>query len=240
MRPLAFSVVALVLLAGCSATTVQPAPYVEILEGATRVTCHGAELDGVFGSRLARSSMLVSPAGDRAAWVEVEAQAIPVGSDEGSCQNISRLWIREGGARSLAFVQRPGWEGRNGNALDLIDWSPDGTRLLFELHTWTYPTDPLDPTLLLWDARTRALEQVDAGARLGERFGADCRFRVRGKGFTPEGTIVVSAETPGGAAASCAEGARLWEAGESGIVAAPDAPSPRWGSTAVPPPVDSD
>ncbi len=236
MRSLALPFAAL-LLSGCAAATVQPSSYLEILEGTTRVTCRGAGMDGAFGSRLARGPMLVAPQGERAAWVEVEAQAIPVDSDEGSCQNVSRLWVRESGASAIAFVQKPGWEGRNGNAIDLVDWSADGSRLLLELHTWTYPTDPVDPTLLVWDARTREVEQVEAGARVAERFGGACGFRARGRGFAADGSIVVAVEPRDDAAAGCAGAPRLWKVSAAGdALAAETEFPPRWGRVAVAPP----
>jgi hypothetical protein len=230
------TLLAAVLVGGCASAPTQPAGFLEILEGATRVTCRGVGMDGEFGSRLARSPMLVAPAGDRAAWVEIEAQALRVNGDEGTCQNVSRLWIREAGVSHVAFVQKPGWEGRNGNAIDLIDWSPDGSRLLLELHTWTYPTDPVDPTLLVWDSATRTLDQVDAGARLTDRFGSDCRFRLRGEGFAPDGTIVFRVETGAEAPASCSAAARIWRIpAESSELTAASAEARRWSERVSPP-----
>ncbi len=192
-------------------------------------------MDGVFGSRMARSAMLVAPGGGRAAWAEVEAHALRVDSDEGTCQNVSRLWIRDGERTAIAFVQKPGWEGRNGNAIDLIDWSQDGSRLLLELHTWTYPTDPVDPTLLVWDAATRSIEQVDAASRLAARFGEGCRYRLRGRGFGPDGAIVFAAEPSPEAERRCGEPAGLWSISRDGRTLAPTAEPSRWSTTTSPP-----
>ena len=231
------ALLAAALLGACATATPRPGEYLEVLEGTARITCRGTGMDGAFGSRLARSAMLVAPGGARAAWVEIEAQALGVDDDEGTCQNVSRLWIREGGETFVAFVQKPGWEGRNGNAIDLIDWSPDGARLLLELHTWTYPTDPADPTLLVWDARTRAIEQVEAGARLTERFGSGCRFLLRGAGYDSDGAVVFRVETPADAGASCVSAGQLWRLapGDARLASHPATPERR-GTTSAPPP----
>lgn len=232
------ALLAAALVTSCASAPSGPAGFLEILEGSSRVTCRGTGLEGPFGSRLARSAMLVAPSGDRAAWVEIEARALRADSDEGSCQNVSRLWIREGDRTEVAFLQKPGWEGRNGNAIDLVDWSADGSRLLLELHTWNYPTDPVEPTLLVWDSRTRAVEQIDAVTRLAERFGADCALRFVGRGFASDGSIVVGVEAPPDASAACAGGAGLWSVSPSSgeMIPASAVPS-RWSSTAAPPPV---
>lgn len=213
MRPLLSC--ALVLIAGC-ATAPPEGEYIEVLEGSTHVHCRGADLRGPFGPRLGRSAMLQAVGHERSAWAEIEAIALKNGGGEGTCQNISRLWVREKGSSRVVFTQRPGWEGRNGNALEPIDWSPDGGRLLVELHTWTYPTDAIDPVLLMWDARTGQTDQIEIEAPFRERFGSDCALRSRGEGFDSDGRAVVRIEPLHDAAnPSCVNEDQLWVLGET-------------------------
>ncbi|HUP65992.1 MAG TPA: hypothetical protein VM557_12020 [Thermoanaerobaculia bacterium] len=181
-------------LGGCATL---PAPerdgYLEVVEGVSRITCHGSSLDGPFGSRLARSMMLMAPGGERGAWVETEARALIDAGREGTCQNVSTLWVREGAsAPFVAFTQQPGWEGTNGNSLRLIDWSEDGKQLLLELQTWTYPTDPVDPILLIYDASTRQVSQLPIAASLQAKYGSDCRARLEGTGFSDAGEVLIT------------------------------------------------
>lgn len=181
----------------------------EVLDGTTRVTCHGSDLAGPFGSRLARGTPLPSPDGRFVAQAEVEAKALAIeDAGEGTCRNVSRLYVTENGRRQLVFTQQPGWEGRNGNALDLVAWSPDGSRLLVELHTWTYPTDPPDPLVFVWDAATRQTAQIASGADLSAQTGGACRVTVHAAGFAADGAPLL--RTVPAAGQECAGGERHW------------------------------
>lgn len=184
--------IAISLSIGC-ATADDPrrGDWLEVLEGTTRVTCRGADLEGPLGPRLARSDVFVSPDGSRMAWVEVEARALVDGSG-GTCQNISRLYVRDAAGTRVVFLQKPGWEGRNGNALEIIDWSADGNRIVMELFTWTYPTDPMRPLALVWDAATGQTTQVDARLAVAERAGVDCELDLRARGFDAAGNPILS------------------------------------------------
>lgn len=149
-----------------------------------------------MGPRLARSDVYVSPDGSRRAWVEVEARALIDGDDGGTCQNISRLYVADASGTAVAFTQRPGWEGRNGNALEIVDWSADGTQLMMELFTWTYPTDPASPLVLVWDAGTAQTRQLDARGAVEARLRQGCAFELRGRGFTDSGLPLLSVSSP--------------------------------------------
>lgn len=193
---LAFLTIAL-LGGGCATTAPSPGgEWVEVLDGTTRVTCHGADLEGPMGPRLARSDVYVSPDGSRRAWVEVEARALVDGDDGGTCQNISRLYVADASGTAVAFTQRPGWEGRNGNALEIVDWSSDGTQLMIELFTWTYPTDPASPLVLVWDAGTSQTRQIDARVAVAARLSQGCVFELRGRGFTDSGLPLLAFSSP--------------------------------------------
>jgi hypothetical protein len=208
------------LLGGCAATAPSPATqWVEVLDGTTRVTCHGADLEGPMGPRLARSEVYVSPEGSRRAWVEVEARALIDGDDGGTCQNISRLYVADASGTVVAFTQRPGWEGRNGNALEIIDWSSDGSQLMMELFTWTYPTDPARPLVLVWDAKTSETRQLDARAAVEARLSQACAVELGGAGFTDSGFPLLTISSPAGN--PCAGSLRHVIARENGVSVEP-------------------
>lgn len=214
MRHLFAALAALAL--GC-ATSTDPAGYLEVREGTTRITCEGSEVGEEFGSRLARGPVLVAPGGARKAWAEVEARALLEPDGDGTCQNVSRLWISDGGAPRAVFEQRPGWEGRNGNSLELIDWSHDGSRLLMELHTWTYPTDPPEPLLLEWSSASGEVEQLEPRSGIASVLDRDCALRVRAEGFTERGETVLRVEPfPDQETPSCVTAAEYWSLNRSG------------------------
>ncbi|HVR44711.1 MAG TPA: hypothetical protein VMS56_14855 [Thermoanaerobaculia bacterium] len=242
MRPITALAFVCVLGTGCASVPDGGERYVEVVEGATRIGCRGTDGEGAFGSRLARGPMLVADAGPFAAWVEIEAKALRDGGGEGTCQNVSRLVISGEGATRVPFVQQPGWEGRNGNALELLDWSPDGTRLLLELFTWTYPTDVPDLLLLIWNARSGEIEQPGVNDALLARFGGDCEVRARGVGFTEGGEIVVAIEpTPRSARPGCVaeRELRIFRRGSPGeLVPAGSARVRAWSTRQPAPPFD--
>jgi hypothetical protein len=181
------------LLAAACATAPADPVWVEVTETTTRLNCWGEPAGGTFGSRIARSPLFVSPDGRRSAWSEVRALAVTGrASDMRACQNISTLMVAEGGgAYQSAFQQRPGAEGRNGNSLTIVDWSPDSRFLLVELATWTYPTDRDNPLLLVYDGVTRQVADLDAAEAVTRTFGRACRTAFSAGGFTSDGRVVV-------------------------------------------------
>lgn len=172
-----------------------------------------------MGPRLARSEVFVSPDGSRRAWIEVEARALVDGDETGTCQNISRLYVADASGARIAFTQRPGWEGRNGNALEIVDWSSDGRQILMELFTWIYPTDPASPLVLVWDAATSQTRQIDARRAVRARTGEGCAFDLRGRGFTDAGLPVLAVTSP--PENPCGNAPALVVTGDDGVTVEP-------------------
>ncbi|HVT44338.1 MAG TPA: hypothetical protein VMT00_08105 [Thermoanaerobaculia bacterium] len=189
-------------------------PIVERLAQTERLDCHGTSGNGEFGSRYGRSAILRSDDGARAAYTEVEAIATSWNEGETrACRNISRLWVSSGGSEwRKAFEQNPGAEGRNGNSLRIVDWSPDGGSLLLELQTWTYHVDQENPLILVHELDSGRTIHTGIEALLRERHGGDCDMALEPIGFSPEGDVVVRT-VPGGkrfARPPCTDETTIW------------------------------
>jgi hypothetical protein len=89
-----------------------------------------------YRSRSARTPILSSPDGQKEAYAEASARA------QGEhCSNRSAVFVRQNGdAFELIFLQQPE-EMLLGNGVRIIDWSKDGTKLLFDVLRWQYGSD---------------------------------------------------------------------------------------------------
>jgi hypothetical protein len=88
-----------------------------------------------YKSQSARSRVLLSPDGNREAYAEAKAQWV------GSCVNTSYVFVSaKNSASQLVFLQEP-TEELVGNGVRLIDWSKDGTKLLFDVIRWQDGSD---------------------------------------------------------------------------------------------------
>jgi hypothetical protein len=232
MRRVFVLLVLSVLVHGCASSPPAPPvdakPYIEVTSRTARLSCEGRASGEPFGSRLGRSAVLVAPVSGRRGYAEVMATATEWSDGARDCRNLSRLHVAEpGGDYGVAFEQNPGAEGQTGNSIELMDWSPDGERLLMELTLWTYPTDVVNPLIVLYDARTNIVRQLPIYQLLKERYPGKCFLELRALGFTPEGGVVVSAgplsRTFSSAGPSCTTDRVLWmyHEGEEAIEALP-------------------
>jgi hypothetical protein len=228
------------LVHGCASSPPSPPvdarPYIEVTSRTARLSCQGRGGES-FGSRLGRSAVLVAPVGGRRAYAEVIATATEWSDGARDCRNLSRLYVAEpGGDYRMAFEQNPGAEGQTGNSIELLDWSPDGERLLIELMLWTYPTDVVNPLIVVYDARTSMVRELPIYPLLKEKYPGKCFVELRALGFTPEGGVVVSAgpltRTYSFATPNCTTDRVLWmyHQGEEAIESLPETyPLRRWG-----------
>ncbi len=188
-RIIPFTAAAALLLLGMGCRTIAPAPTAS--SRTSYLTCEDST--GRSGYRLARSNVLISPDGTRRARAEVEA--LPLQNeirDSLACQNISRILVSTPGTgERQVFAQNPGGEGKNGNGVKLIDWSPDGQRLLFALYTWLYPNQVDPPLAVVYNASSGTVDAIEVASLLRRRIAGDCSLQIEIAGFTPDGRIVV-------------------------------------------------
>ncbi len=160
----------------------------------SRVTCGDKP---PLTSRTVRSNVFVSPDSKHRAYVEVEALALSTGKAGAvglSCVNNSRLFVAaEGRDFKLIFLAEPS-DQETGNSLRLVDWSPDGRRLLIELAQWQYDSVGANRSILLYDSRYGTFQQPDLARALNKQFGTECSLDLHVAGFSAEGRIVLEAE----------------------------------------------
>ncbi|HUO85354.1 MAG TPA: hypothetical protein VM534_09590 [Thermoanaerobaculia bacterium] len=189
-RPLQL-VMTLLLAAGCS--SVRQPPVVRVTTETSFLSCEGRGDDSTYRSRTIRSPILTAPDGRQQAYVMVEAIALNAHEPEArSCQNVSRLRVAAGGSefRDL-FVQDPGGEGMNGNALRLVDWSPDSTQVLAELHRWLYPNQIAPPLLVIVRMADARVDGINVEEMIREKIPGQCALEIHAAGFSAEGLPVI-------------------------------------------------
>ena len=181
------------LLTSCLAQTKTPAP--ENTPKATDpslVTCGD---HAPYISRTVKTDTLIAPDGKRKAYAEVEATALsqqrPSGYSGPLCINYSRVFVTgDNDDFKLRFMQEPA-DIENGNSLRLIDWSPDGRRLLAELAEWQYEQPGVSHSVLLYDSRYGTFQQPEFPHLLAKTYDHDCSLDFRVLGFGPQGKIVL-------------------------------------------------
>ena len=133
----------------------------------------------------ARSPVLSSPAGNRDAYAEAKARWV------GSCVNTSAVFVRDkDDAYQLVFLQEP-TEELVGNGIRLIDWSKDGTELLFDVIRWQDGSDA-GPSNEIWiyNGTTGVFTTVPI-ANIFKSFGDGCLTTVEPLGFSATGTVAL-------------------------------------------------
>jgi hypothetical protein len=138
-----------------------------------------------YKSQSSRSRVLLSPDGNREAYAEAKSQCV------GSCVNTSSVFVRaKSSAYQLVFLQEP-TEEMVGNGVRLIDWSKDGTKLLFDVIRWQDGSDA-GPNNEIWiyDAVTGVFTAIPIEHAL-KSFGGGCFTTPEPLGFSATGTVAV-------------------------------------------------
>src|ERR1700730_2319991 len=137
-----------------------------------------------YKSRSARTRVLSSPDGTTDAYGETKARA-----EGGGCSNTSVVYVRQnGGVFQLVFFQAP-TELTLGNGVRLIDWSKDGTKLLFDVLRWQYGADAA-PGNNLWIYGPGVLKRVPLN-RILRRCEEACSVSFEPLGFSATGDVAM-------------------------------------------------
>jgi hypothetical protein len=160
-------------------------------------SCYEESTGKLIGSNRSRTSVLMSTDGRYQAYAESEAVASRVTNAAGAeCQNTSRLFVA--GAMSENFrpvlVVEPS-PGALGNIIDLVDWSPNGHRLLLAQGSWQWGSDTGGTMVRIYDADSGKLSSkslVDEAFRRYVR--KDCVAVFQPVGFSSSGNAIVTVE----------------------------------------------
>lgn len=178
-----------------SVATTRLAPSRTTSKNTKFVSCFGK--GHPTGSYIVRSPVLTSPGGLHRAYAEVAAIAFRAkeqpSDSEPSCENTSRLFLAGPGVKEfkLVYSQAPP-DFSDGNSLKLVDWSPDGTKLLIERTIWAYESEGDFTDVVLFDVNSGRATAPDLPKLLGARFAKDCSSENSVMGFTADGNVVVS------------------------------------------------
>jgi hypothetical protein len=110
------------------------------------------------------------------------------------CVNNSRLFVSSAGENfELVFLQEA-TDTEGGNSLQIVDWSGDNRRLLFELAQWQYESPGITRSPLIYQADIGVFQQPDLARAFRKQFGIECSLDVRVAGFSSEGKVVLDTE----------------------------------------------
>jgi hypothetical protein len=147
----------------------------------------------LVGSKRSRTSVLMSPDGLYRAYAESEAVASQASNASAECQNTSKLFVA--GPKSREFrsvlVVAPSPEAL-GNSIDLVDWSPNGHRLLLAQGVWQWGSDAGGMIVRIYDAESENLSReflVDEA--FSKHLGKNCAGVFHPIGFSSSGDVVV-------------------------------------------------
>ncbi len=135
--------------------------------------------------RSARTPVTQSPKGFRA-YGEVSVHVN--GAD---CENTTALFVAAPGANEFKAVYTTSESG--GNGIRLLDWAPNGDRLLAEVTFWTYESDAgFGYIPVIYDASTNSAREVRAMDKaLIRLFGTGCSFEDHVTGWRVDGQLLV-------------------------------------------------
>jgi hypothetical protein len=146
-----------------------------------------------------KGKVLTSSDQKHRAYAEIDATALypqrPSGYTGPLCVNNSRLFVADGGAFKLKFLQEPA-DIESGNAIRLLDWSADNRRLLAEIAEWQYEQPGTTRSVLIYDSTTGTFQQPELARALVKTYGHECSFNFRALGFGAQGGAVVLEAQP--------------------------------------------
>lgn len=162
--------------------------------------------------RSARSPVLSSSMSHRAAYGESSARV-----SNSQCVNTSKLFVRNGGQGhfDMVYLQPPN-DTHLANGIRPIDWSFDGTDLLFEVEQWQRGSDaPPVNDVIVYSAVRQTFKTVPLD-ELFSHAGEGCYATVEPLGFASDGSVALrlsSTQYPdeeGLAPARCKQQQQTW------------------------------
>jgi hypothetical protein len=158
-------------------------------------SCYEESTGRLIGSNTSRTSVLLSPDERYRVYAESEAVASTANNASPECQNTSRLFVA--GPKSENFravlIVEPSPEVL-GNSIDLIDWSPNGHRLLLAQGFWQWGSDAGGIMVRIYDADSENLSSESLVEDAFRKYvGKDCVAVFRPVGFSSSGEAIVIA-----------------------------------------------
>ena len=159
-------------------------------------SCYEKSTGRLVGANKSVTSVLASPDGLYRAYAESEAVASQSPNAAGpECQNTSKLFVsgpKSGHFRPVLVVE-PSPESL-GNNIDLVDWSPNGDRLLFAQGVWQWGSDAGGIMLRIYDAESENLSRESLVDEAFSKYvGKDCAGVFYPVGFSSSGQVVLTA-----------------------------------------------
>lgn len=164
--------------------------------------------DSDYRSRFIQSPVFTSPNGKTRAYVKVVAEAKGKSKENQEvCLNRSILYISTGEGFSEVYSVVGVRQGPHGNALQLVDWSPDSEHLLIQLTTWWYESECCDFTLLLYSPANDKVRRINMNRVLARE---GCTFIGWIEGFVENGDVVFMAHSSEPIGNPCVENTSRW------------------------------
>jgi len=157
-------------------------------------SCFEESTGRLVGSNKSVTSVLVSPDGLYRAFAESEAVASQSPGDP-ECQNTSKLfvWSPKSGNFHPVLIVKPLPESLWNN-IDLVDWSPNGHRLLLAEGVGQYGSDAGGIDVRIYDAESDHLSRESLVYEAFSRYvGKNCAGVFFPVGFSSSGQVVVTA-----------------------------------------------
>jgi hypothetical protein len=159
-------------------------------------SCFEKSTGRLVGSNKSVTSVLTSPGGLYRAYAESEAVASQSPSAASAeCQNTSKLFVSDskGDKFRPVLVVKPSPEAL-GNSIDLVDWSPNGNRLLLAQGVWQWGSDAGGIMVRIYDAQSKNLSRESlVDEAFSRHVGKNCAGVFYPVGFSSSGQIVFTA-----------------------------------------------
>ena len=159
-------------------------------------SCYEKSTGRLVGSNKSVTSVLTSPDGLYRAYAESEAVASqsPSAANE-ECQNTSKLLVSDPKSDNFrpVLVVKPSPEAL-GNSIDLVDWSPNGNRLLLAQGVWQWGSDAGGIMVRIYDAESKNLSRESlVDEAFSRHVGKNCAGVFYPVGFSSSGQVVLTA-----------------------------------------------